>query len=108
MLHCVTSTCQVSVCFSLVCFSDSGCTIHAEVEKLEDVFGCVIMCRTLYFYSTSSQCVILACYQYASSSTLRLKVEDIISGCDRVSLVESFYYTTSECVINVPVAAVFI
>ena len=111
MLHCVTSTCQVSVCFSLVSFSDSGCTIHAEVEKLEDVFGCVILCRTLYLYSTSSVCsigLLSMCQQQQSYFERRRCFFVYFSVCDTVFLVESFYYTISECVINVPAAAVFI
>ena len=84
---------------------------NAEVEKLEDVFGCVILCRTLYLYSTSSVCsigLLSMCQQQQSYFERRRCFFVYFSVCDTVSLVESFYYTSSECVINVPAAAVFI
>ena len=82
------------------------------MQKLKSLkmFLVVLFCVEHCISTLRVQCVLLACYQCASSS-LALKVEDFFvyfSVFDTVSLVESFYYTISECVINVPVAAVFI
>ena len=84
------------------------------MQKLKSLkmFLVVLFCVEHCISTLRVQCVLLACYQCASSSSLTLKEEGAFSVyfsvCGTVSLVESFYYTISECVINVPVAAVFI
>ena len=65
---------------------------NAEVEKLEDGFGCVILCRTLYLYSTSSVCsigLLSMCQQQQSYFERRRCFFVYFSVCDTVSLVST-------------------